>query len=213
MGRSAALSVALSLADRPMMVRYVRRSPLPDGIQLLLQVAADEMEAIRTARVMTGRSQAALQEAAGFFIEQVLFHRDANSYRILGASPSAPRGELRRNMALLVKWLHPDGQERRASRSDLDRSVFIHRVTQAWENLKTKERRAAYDRSLTERPRKPLPWHASRRVRSEPHCPGRRDKPANQVNGRRTTSRRLVVYRFERAPLWSRILTYLWMRS
>ena len=43
-------------------------------------------------------------------------------------------------MALLLRWLHPD-LDRHG-----ERSVFAARVTRAWNDLKTQERRAAYDR-------------------------------------------------------------------
>ena len=45
-------------------------------------------------------------------------------------------------MALLLRWLHPDIDQKG------ERSVFAARVTKAWSDLKTPERRAAYDRQL-----------------------------------------------------------------
>ena len=87
-----------------------------------------------------GRSRETVREAAAFFIEQILLFPDADSYRVLGARPEATNGELRRNMALLLRWLHPD-LDRQG-----ERSVFAARVTRAWNDLKTQERRAAYDR-------------------------------------------------------------------
>ena len=44
-------------------------------------------------------------------------------------------------MTLLLQWLHPDLDHREA------RSVFAAKVTRAWNDLKTPERRAAYDRA------------------------------------------------------------------
>ena len=212
MVQPTALEVALSLAESPPLVRLVRSSPLPDGIKLLLRVAANETEALRTAQAMTGRSQALLREAACFFIDQVLFHADADSYRILGAASGAPRSELRANMALLIKWLHPDGQARRASRSDFNRSAYLHRVSQAWENLKTDERRAAYDRWLSNRPGQPSSRHAARREQKGGRSAnGRPPVPAGRT-GEKATTRRLVIHRFDGGTLWSRLLTYLWVR-
>ena len=78
-----------------------------------------------------GRSRETVREAAAFFIEQILFYPDADSYRVLGARPEATNGELRRNMALLLRWLHPDHDGQGA------RSVFARRVTRAWNDLKT----------------------------------------------------------------------------
>ena len=83
-----------------------------------------------------------VRDAAGFFIEQVMLFPEADSYRVLGASPTAANFELRRNMALLLRWLHPDIDQKG------ERSIFAARVTKAWSDLKTPERRAAYDRQL-----------------------------------------------------------------
>ena len=66
-----------------------------------------------------------VRKAAAFFIEQILLYPEADSYRVLGAERNAAAGELRRNMALLLRWLHPD----------LDRhgtADFVGRVTGAW---------------------------------------------------------------------------------
>jgi hypothetical protein len=42
-------------------------------------------------------------------------------------------------MALLLRWLHPDVA------AGAERSVFTARITAAWDDLKTPERRAGYD--------------------------------------------------------------------
>ena len=135
-----ALRVAIDLLHVPSRVRVLRTEPLPEGVPLLLQIAADDDEAVKHAIAIAGRPQDVVRDAAAFFIEQVLLCREADSYRVLGASPDASTGELRSNMACLIKWLHPD--------SDLQgqQSVFVNRVTRAWDDLKTPERRAAYDR-------------------------------------------------------------------
>ena len=211
---SAALGVALMLAERPAAVKYVRGAPLPDGVALLLQVAAEQADALRAAQAMTGCPQVALQESARFFIEQIMLHTEANSYRVLGASPGATRRELCRNMALLIKWLHPDGQERHASQSDLDRGAFLLRVTKAWEDLKTDQRQAAYDLSLRERWKKRSSSSAARSCADDDaYCrASRRGHASPSQVERRRTRQRLVVYRFQRGTLWSRLLNHLWMR-
>ncbi len=102
---------------------------------------ADE-QALAEAVASTGRSAEVLKAAAAFFIEQVLLVPKADSYRILGLPPTAGSAELRMHMALLMKWLHPDvdgvGQK----------AMFAGLVTRAWEDLKTAERRQAYDAAL-----------------------------------------------------------------
>lgn len=144
MGEAAALRMALDLVHVPSRVRYLRSLPLPEGVPLLLRIAASDERAGELAVELTGRSVERLREAAFFFIEQILFAPNADSYRVLGADPGATAAELRRNMALLQRWLHPDVQHHD------NRAVFARRVAVAWNDLKTPARRAAYDRERQE---------------------------------------------------------------
>jgi hypothetical protein len=145
MAQSEALHAALALLKDPVAVRQLQRAELPHGISELLVIAIGEDSALAKAQVYTGRSRHALQEAAGFFVEQVLLDHDADSYRVLGGSRRSTHEELRHNMALLMRWLHPDLQALRNGAAT-DREVFSSRVTRAWEDLKNDERRRAYDR-------------------------------------------------------------------
>jgi hypothetical protein len=138
----SALQLAFDLYDFPSQARVVRKAPLPADLVSLLRIAAGEEDTLRDAVRGSGRAQRVVREAAGFFIEQALLFPEADNYRILGASPTAPNVELRRNMALILRWLHPDIDQKG------ERSVFAARVTKAWSDLKTPERRAAYDRQL-----------------------------------------------------------------
>lgn len=147
-----ALETALTLIERPESVRSICQMPLPTGITLLLEVAAGNQTAVTSAQAMTRRSPDVLYSAAAFFIEQILFVQGADHYRVLGCSQTATRRQLRRHMALLVKWLHPDTHEPYAEKDCLDRSIFVHRVTHAWQDLKDSERYATYDRTLSETP-------------------------------------------------------------
>jgi hypothetical protein len=134
-----ALRAAIELFRMPSRVRITRGEPLPAGVHLLLRIAAGETEAERMAIAATGHSGDVIRQATIFFIEQVLLCPNADSYRVLGADSRASSGELRRNMALLVRWLHPD-------KGLLgERSVFVSRVNRAWDDLKTPERRTRYD--------------------------------------------------------------------
>jgi hypothetical protein len=138
-GSGDGIRVAIELLHVPSRVHMARTEPLPAGMDLLLRIAAGEAEAERTAIASTGRPRELIRQAAIFFIEQVLLCPNSDSYRVLGADSQARNGELRRNMALLIKWLHPDqdpgGQ----------RSMFASRVIRAWDDLKTPKRRASYD--------------------------------------------------------------------
>jgi hypothetical protein len=152
MNHGAALGIAIDLLHMPSRVRFVRGAPLPVGVPELLRIAAGDEEAIREATEVAGRSRDVVHEAVAFFIEQILLSPDADSYRVLGANQEATSAELRRNMALLLRWLHPD------LGSHAGRAVFATRVTLAWNDLKTSDRRGAYDRlrqiSLAKKSRK-----------------------------------------------------------
>jgi hypothetical protein len=139
MEHASALEAALYLMQSPSQVKLIRSRPLPDGVDVLLRIAANDTDTIRQATEWLGRSPKTIRQAAAFFIEQILFFPDADSYRVLGATSEASSGDLRRNMALLLRWLHPDVDR------NSERSVFARRVTRAWNDLKTQDRRDAYD--------------------------------------------------------------------
>lgn len=143
-----ALAVALAMLDHPNSVKLAQVSRLPSGITFLLEIAAGDTQSLGRARQLTGRSEATLQKAAGFFIEQLLLQPGADNYRLLGCNRRSAANELRRNMALIMRWLHPDVTSDPASNHQFSKSVFVNRITQAWETVKTDERRAAYDRAL-----------------------------------------------------------------
>jgi len=145
MREPSAVISALTILQSPNLVRTARRTELPRGMTFLLEVAANDAEALKKASQTTGRTEQTLREAAGFYIEQVLLTSKTDSYRVLGAHMNAPTDKLRRHMALLLRWLHPDVAARNETSAGIDRSVFASQITLAWENLKTRERRAAYD--------------------------------------------------------------------
>jgi hypothetical protein len=141
MSCEVALKIAVDLLHVPSRVRLRRSEPLPDGVLTLLRIVAGDTEAARAAVALTERPPEVVRQAAAFFVEQILFASDADSYRVLGTNPQAGSAELRRNVGLLLRWLHPDLDPQG------ERSVFIGRVTAAWNDLKTPERRAEYDQA------------------------------------------------------------------
>ena len=125
MSDTMAMKIAIDLMHVPSQVRFFRSEPLPDGILMLLRIAAGDSEAESAAAISADRSPQIVRQAATFFIEQILFAPNSDSYRVLGGSPRASAGELRRNVALLLRWLHPDLEPER------ERSIFVGRVTAA----------------------------------------------------------------------------------
>ena len=142
MAEASAIKVAVDLIHLPSRVRHVRSDPLPPGVLKVLQIAAGEQDAYMSAAAEVGMSETVVREAAAFYIEQILLSPNADSYRVLGSDPTATNRVLRRNMALLMSWLHPDKDPHG------ERTLFAARVTGAWNHLKTPERRVAYDLAL-----------------------------------------------------------------
>jgi hypothetical protein len=144
----SAVKVAVDLLHVPSQVRRMRGEPPPEDVSTLLHIAAGDEGALSEAAARTGRQPDLIRAAAAFYIEQILLRPNADSYQTLGGKRSFTTSELRRNMALLLRWLHPDKDPRG------QRSIFAGRVTAAWEDLKTPERRATYDAFMSSRDRK-----------------------------------------------------------
>ncbi len=167
----------------------------------MLEIAAGETQALERASQLTGRCEVTLKKAAGFFIEQVLLHSGGDAYRILGSDRRTSPIELRRNMALLMRWLHPDVTSGAASSNCLDRSLFASRITQAWETIKTEERRTAYDVSLASREAR-LEQGPGARVVIRTAKRGRRIYAGTKVNASR---KQLIIQRVEPEGFWKRL--------
>jgi len=142
MAHATALKLAIELYHVPSRVRSARTEDLPEGILEVLQIAAGEDGAAQRAAARIERPIEVVRSASAFFIEQIMLSADADCYRVLGGTREASAAELRRNMALLLRWLHPDLDQAGA------RSMFVGRVVGAWEILKSPERRQAYDDRL-----------------------------------------------------------------
>ncbi len=134
-----ALRAAVYLFHLQTGVRAAREQPLPGGLSLVLEVAAGETAATEAAAGRLERPAGVVRQAAEFYLEHVVLIPDADAFRTLAAARAASDQELRRNMAMLLRWAHPDVDP------NGERAVFAGRVTRAWEALKTPERRAAYE--------------------------------------------------------------------
>ena len=209
MPRFQALATALGMLNCPHVTTRASRSPLPEGVTFLLEIAAEEPDALRKASALTGQAEAKLKEAAVFFIEQALFSRHTDHYRTLGGGCVTPQAELRRNMALIMKWLHPDVASNRPHAHSLDRRIYVSRVTEAWEALKTEEHRAAYDAALS----------AGRNGKGTWNAPALREMLPQPASGDLATPsgtrrhRQLVIRPVTHDGFWSRFLLMFGGRS
>jgi len=195
-----ALKIAIDLVHVPSQVRLVRSEPLPDGVLTLLRIAAGDGEAENVAAASIDRPPETVRQAATFFIEQILFAPDANSYRVLGAAPQASAGELRRNVALLLRWLHPDRDP------DGERAVFVGRVTTAWNDLKTPERRAAYDDMLRRSGYRGTSRHSKGKSRSGRQGMGKFHSSGRRRGGPARAADRIGFFRRALSVLFNRPL-------
>ncbi|MCC7096503.1 MAG: DnaJ domain-containing protein [Thermomonas sp.] len=140
-----ALEWALALLSAPAERYRLRQRPLPPGVGELLAVAASvapdatDVALPQRGLLQTGESAATLREAARFYAREILFHADADAYRTLGVAADAPAEQIKANHRLLQVWLHPDRQYAG------DDSIFAARVNAAWNQLRSEDRRRAYD--------------------------------------------------------------------
>jgi hypothetical protein len=172
---------------------------------MLLEVAAGDRDAVADATARMQQPELVLQDAAGFFIEQILLCPKSDNYRILGASCDASSETLRRHMALLMRWLHPDIVTGGMQTSGFDRSIHVNRVTKAWEAVKTGDRRGDYDRTLTaQKRREGDSGYASKKV--DQAFAGSKQVPSRSPNeGRRS----LHPIRLSGNGFWSQLLLLL----
>ena len=164
MSRPVALRVALDLAFTPVLAGLAAKQPLPPGMITVLQIAGGSDDTLQQAVDTTGEPADRIRNAVILFLQTVLFTPAADSYRVLGAERSSTQAELRDHMRWLMKWLHPDRE-----RSEWESSLAL-RVSSAWDDLKSPERRKAYDAAhpiaVTARPTGPrrrqrrtrIPW-------------------------------------------------------
>jgi hypothetical protein len=139
MARPAAIRIALDLAFTPVLTALAARQPLPPGMITVLKIAGGCKATLDEAVATTGEPPEKVRQAVILFLETVLFTPNAGSYRILGAQRAATQAELRDHMGWLMKWLHPDREK-----SEWEASLSL-KVSAAWDDLKSAERRQRYD--------------------------------------------------------------------
>ena len=151
------LAVAFSRAPSRFPDLLHGRSPLPHGVTALLQFAAGSPSGNSAAPHPDARS-AEHKQAARFFIEQVLLAHHADHYRVLGVAPLAHLDQIKEHHRLLIRLFHPDRQKLPDARTD----AFATRINQAYNILRSPDKRAAYDcmmrEKLAAKPQSKGPW-------------------------------------------------------
>ncbi len=134
-----ALEQALALHATPGRLPLLRERPLPGAVLSLIRIAAGDREAIGTAVARTAETAQIVADAAVLYIQQVLFHENADSYRLLGVRADASDETIKEHYRWLTRWLHPD---RHPERWEV---VYSERVNRAWKTLGSEQRRSEYD--------------------------------------------------------------------
>jgi hypothetical protein len=147
MGRRG-IDMALDLSRMPTLARACGTMPIPGDIVEALEIAAGDEAACRRAALAAGTSQDVVIEAVRFYLQHLLFPREADCYRVLGLAPGASRGTARLHMKLLLKWLHPD-------RNNGLESVYAERVIEAWRKLSDRPGQAAAAAASVATPSRP----------------------------------------------------------
>jgi len=159
MDTSSALRTAISLHLLPAQYPKIKQSPLPENVHVLLLIAVGDETEMQNAVQVTKHPKETIKQAAISFIENILLYPGADSYRVLGTNPDASSDALRRNMALMVRYLHPDI-------SHNDNPALVTRVTTAWNDLKTPEKRATYNAQISQKPPHPK-FHARKEGKNQ----------------------------------------------
>jgi len=121
--------------------------PLPENIDMLLEVAAGEVEstAINNDVAVNESISRELLSAATYFIEHALFIPKGNHYRTLGLEADANQELIRKHYHLLLKLLYLD----REDKSDEWNTSYAMRINHAYSILRDPSKRKNYDQILS----------------------------------------------------------------
>jgi len=146
----SALEVALALWRTPTMRAVLRTRPLPDNVSEVIELASGNPERLEESSTRTGEPPERVLDAARFYVREILLCADSDAYRVLGVSSDAEQGEIKQNHRSLQRWLHPD------RRGDSWEAIFATRINSAWGELRSPDRRAAYDARLVSAKESPI---------------------------------------------------------
>jgi hypothetical protein len=124
-----ALQVALELFRSPTLARSAKRMPLPKNVLDVIRIAAGDAFEPKIIEATFGWPEADVRAAAVFYLQQVLFDKNSDDYRLLGLSQGSVEVDVKDHKRALLKWLHPD---RNANKWE---SVLLQRVVKASENI------------------------------------------------------------------------------
>ena len=150
-----ALRLAVELHGQPMLRHGMRDRALPAGIEELLLVTGGSRGRLSALAQPLRLPADEVLQAARFFVQELLFHADADAYRVLGVAADADDATIKRHYRALQHWLHPD---RLANSPE---SIYSARVNRAWDQLRTAERRNAFDAAAEAEAKSGIPMSPS----------------------------------------------------
>lgn len=143
-GHAASDLIATALACYRAPARYgdILRGnqPVPTEITILFRLAGGSGLAELGIQGYSERDLDELRAAARFYIEQTLFRKEADYYRLLGLRPGAEDDQVKEHHRLLMRLFHPD----RLPDSNDWKDNYVNRINQAYDALRAGESRARY---------------------------------------------------------------------
>lgn len=161
-----ALELALALHQAPEQRQALRERPLPQHVGRVIRLAAGSQPLLAETAQGCGLDEQAVQEAARFFVQQILLEPGTDPYRVLGVGTDATAQQLRTHFHWLQRWLHPDRG------NDEWQSEYVTRLNWAWQQLRTEAAREAWDRENRQQ-REPRQHAAAIQAVHQPLAPGR----------------------------------------
>ena len=104
----AAILDAVAIFRQPMLARKMTASALPEGMIVVLRIAAEGDEPARLLANQIAATPKELHEACLFYLRTVVFHQHASDTRLLALLEPVTMTELRNHKRMIFKWLHPD---------------------------------------------------------------------------------------------------------
>ena len=142
---STALREAIRLYRDPSVLRLLAKRPLPDGVDLLLNVAAGAAPSPEGASPWGEVSPEELRTAARFYVARILFDGSSDDFRMFGSNEPIDLEHLKLSRRLLLRWLHPD------TTRDPDATSLFIRMNEAWDRIRSGSARIAPKLPVIER--------------------------------------------------------------
>ncbi len=131
MAGESALSLARALFDEPALRHDLRRRPVPGDLDQVLALIGNDGRQVERVAAALGADPGRLQQAARFYVQEILLFPGADDYRLLGVIPGTDSATLKHHYRILRSWLHPDRTD-----ADPGRTAHAARINAAYRRLR-----------------------------------------------------------------------------